>query len=439
MKEADPEYEEKMKRLDELQERTQKKYEELQEKLKKVSAAASETVAPIKETIDNMTASEEKEVKAKPRAKQPRVKQEFKESFFEKQSQKISEKFVSTAVGSVISREYNYAAEYMHKFTGAPRYRRRGAEDLEELREKLERSGGILLGKKSAPVPKVPGFEEKDTTEMTEEEIKAYEAEMEKVMAELDAINSTPLVAIEDPDQTVWDKRLEALTDKIKSSSPFLKARKKVREVQNSDNVVISKARDLKYDIEDTIEDTRDAYETSQHPLVWKARDVSDSMFGETETGWALGELQKIDAGFDTNLFLEDMEEYMIPAVTEAFLAGNWSVMDAVCEGQASAYMLASRKGREVTKQYWDTQILDTRNVDIIEVTVIDDIPQIKLMYYMQHVHCIRNEKNEIVEGSESKTKNVLYIWTVRRDFENEQFDYKIMEFYNQTVEQLMG
>ena len=44
---------------------------------------------------------------------------------------------------------------------------------------------------------------------------------------------------------------------------------------------------------------------------------MQDKALGETEIGWAIGEIQKVDPAFDINLFLEDMEEYMIPVVVK--------------------------------------------------------------------------------------------------------------------------
>jgi hypothetical protein len=42
-----------------------------------------------------------------------------------------------------------------------------------------------------------------------------------------------------------------------------------------------------------------------------------------------------------------------------------------------------------------------------------------------QHVHCIKNKKGEITEGSEAEIKNVFYVWKVRREMENtEDFDW---------------
>ena len=35
----------------------------------------------------------------------------------------------------------------------------------------------------------------------------------------------------------------------------------------------------------------------------------------------------------------------------------------------------------------------------------------------IHQVHCVRNQKNEIVEGSESEIREILYIWAMSRHF----------------------
>jgi hypothetical protein len=43
----------------------------------------------------------------------------------------------------------------------------------------------------------------------------------------------------------------------------------------------------------------------------------------------------------------------------------------------------------------------------------MQDIPYITMSFVCQHVHCIKNKKGEITEGSESEIKNVFYVWKV--------------------------
>jgi hypothetical protein len=238
--------------------------------------------------------------------------------------------------------------------------------------------------------------------------------------------------------ETVWSKRIEDIKSKLKQTAMWKQAREATHTLSTTDNPVIKTVRDAKYTVEDTIEDARDAYETSQHPLVWQMRDVGDRVFGETETGWALGEMLELDQRFNQERFLDDMEVDMIPIVTKAFLRGDKDILEAVCEGQAARAVFASMKEREVKKETYDERILDISHVDMSQATVVEDTPMLLLSFMCQHVHCIRNAKGEITEGSESDIRSVYYQWMVRRDFESEIFDYKLVELQLQRVHALV-
>lgn len=154
MKEADPEYEEKLKKLKEMQKSTEKKLRQLQENVKKASATASEKLSAATQTISgSKTETTEKEKKEK-KVEKKVVKQEEPEeeeepeekppSRFAQKRAELADRFRQTKVGAawmVAEREYDYATEFVYKFTGAPRHRKRDAQDLKELQKRLRKSG----------------------------------------------------------------------------------------------------------------------------------------------------------------------------------------------------------------------------------------------------------------------------------------------------------
>jgi len=66
---------------------------------------------------------------------------------------------------------------------------------------------------------------------------------------------------------------------------------------------ILTKARDFRDDVADNLSDIKEFYGTTQHPLVGGIRDGVDSLTGETETGWAIGQIRRIDPAFDLQLF----------------------------------------------------------------------------------------------------------------------------------------
>ena len=83
--------------------------------------------------------------------------------------------------------------------------------------------------------------------------------------------------------------------------------------------------------------------------FLFQVRDVQDKVVGETEIGWAIGEIQKVDPAFDINLFLEDMEEYMIPVVVKAYLDPNIPLLKECTEGQVCSLCLSRALPRTLT------------------------------------------------------------------------------------------
>ena len=101
---------------------------------------------------------------------------------------------------------------------------------------------------------------------------------------------------------------------------------------------------------------------------------------------------------------------------------------------QAANLVFASLKEREKQGVTWDNRILDIDHVDFQNATVVNDVPSIVVTFVCQQVECHRDKEGKIVKGSETAIQNVTYVWALRRDFESEHFDYKIMEMHSMAM-----
>ena len=122
---------------------------------------------------------------------------------------------------------------------------------------------------------------------------------------------------------TVWDRRLERMRHSFQSSATFLRFRKARRTLIHSQNPILKPIQAMASAVGDTLDDMKLTWETSQHPLLFKVRDVTDKVVGETEMGFALGEIMKVDPSFDLLSFQQEMEEYQIPVIITAYLRGS--------------------------------------------------------------------------------------------------------------------
>jgi len=337
------------------------------------------------------------------------------------------------------SREFTYIKEYAAKYSGPRRERRRIAQDVEETKQRWA-AGELLKRKKAATEASAPKKrpEEEDLAHMTKEEREAYEAKLLQEEEEVARINSTPLMHVGD-NETVWDQRLTAIKDRLRRTWPATSWRKLRRTASMSDNAVLQQARDIKDDMADNVQDIKEFYGTTQHPVISRLRDGVDNVTGETETGWAIGQIRRVDPAFEIQLFLEDMEEYMIPLVIEAYLKGDMVVLSTVMEEKAHGGAFSSCREREVLGHYWDSRILNVDHLDFQGATVENEIPYVTLSFVCQHVHCVKDKKGVIVEGHAAEVKSVYYAWKLRRDLDNPDFDWKVVDMHCQRIFSLVG
>lgn len=311
------------------------------------------------------------------------------------------------------------------------------------LRQALDKAGGSQSMKKKrmtteelrAAIQRRVDFENK-TAEAAAAAAKA--AENGEVP---EAAEEQPFMApvVLDGNETVWERRINNLKESLRGSAPLRAIRRAKRSIAQSENPVIASTRNIKESMEDKIEDIREAIETSQHPLVWRAVELQDKMFGETETGFALGEIKKVDPSFQVTTFLQEMEEYMIPTVVGAFLRADQLILSSVMEAEsdASRVVTATIQERIARNVYWDTRILDIKRIEFEGAALVNDTPLIMLTFSCQQIHCIKDKTGKIVDGSESDIRNVFYQWVVRRDTGGE-FDWKIVKMVYQHIQALV-
>jgi len=101
--------------------------------------------------------------------------------------------------------------------------------------------------------------------------------------------------------QTPWQRTVSAL-----GSTPVIAAMLHVGEAVAA-SPVGQAAKSVKTKVADKVEDAREVWETSQHPLIVNAAYAVDSLMAETESGRALREIQLLDSGFDQFSFVEEM------------------------------------------------------------------------------------------------------------------------------------
>ncbi|RGP78104.1 hypothetical protein FLONG3_3782 [Fusarium longipes] len=165
----------------------------------------------------------------------------------------------------------------------------------------------------------------------------------------------------------------------------------------------------------------RGKYEESENPLVSTARSITDRIggfFAENETAMVIKKFRSMDPNFQTEPFLQELREYILPEVLDAYVKGETETLKLwLSAAQYSVY-------EALTKQYLqagmksDGKILDIRNVDILRARMLDpgEVPVFIVTCRTQEVHVYRNAKtNELAAGMEDKVQLVTYAIGITR------------------------
>ncbi|KAK1984587.1 Tim44-like domain-containing protein [Colletotrichum cereale] len=162
-------------------------------------------------------------------------------------------------------------------------------------------------------------------------------------------------------------------------------------------------------------------YRESDNPLIETARLVTDKIggwFAENETAQVIKKFRTMDPNFQTEPFLKELREYILPEVLDAYVKGDIETLKLwLSEAQYSVY-------EALTKQYLtaglksDGKILDIRHVDIVRARMLDpgEIPVFVITCRTQEVHVYRNAKSgELAAGMEDKVQLVTYAIGITR------------------------
>ncbi|XP_011146191.1 mitochondrial import inner membrane translocase subunit TIM44 [Harpegnathos saltator] len=150
--------------------------------------------------------------------------------------------------------------------------------------------------------------------------------------------------------------------------------------------------------------------------LTDKVTDIIGGLFQKTELSETLTEICKLDPNFSRIQFLKDCETDFIPNILEAMVRGDLEILKDWCH--EAPYNVIAQPLKEVQKLGYrlDSKILDIDNVDLMMGKMMDQGPVLIIGFQCQQIMCVRNSKNEVVEGDPQKVMRVNYIWVLCRD-----------------------
>ncbi|CAM9397102.1 unnamed protein product [Discosporangium mesarthrocarpum] len=157
--------------------------------------------------------------------------------------------------------------------------------------------------------------------------------------------------------------------------------------------------------VKDKVEDVQEAWETSQHPMVYTVSSAWDSMTAESELAVGIKELRRLDPSFNVEDWKADMVEHFLPDFMSAFLEG-----DAEMLGEWTGEACRKKLEAEVTQRKADGVMVDPHVLDIrqgevlaIKMDANRSNPIVALQFMCQQINCVRNRPGMVRWWKEQK------------------------------------
>lgn len=165
---------------------------------------------------------------------------------------------------------------------------------------------------------------------------------------------------------------------------------------------------------EETLEDIRERWETSDNPVVHRIQDFQDNLFTETEQAEAYKVIRQRQPAFNINDFLAEVRRD-VPKVLGAYLKGD---LESLAATNVSKEMLERMGGQmklwQHEGQFVDPRVLHLSDLELVEVRMMEGEPLVVLQFSCQQINCVRNELGEIVDGAEDDIQAVHYLWAMQ-------------------------
>lgn len=165
----------------------------------------------------------------------------------------------------------------------------------------------------------------------------------------------------------------------------------------------------------------KSTFNESDNPLIDTARSFTNRVagfFAENETATVIKAFRAMDPSFQLEPFLQDMREYMLPEVLDAYVKGDTETLKLWLS--AAQYQVYAALMHQYTTAGLksDGRILDIRNVDVLSARMLEpgEIPVFILTCRTQEVHVYRKkDSGELAAGMEDRVQQVTYAIGVTR------------------------
>ncbi|KAI3874457.1 hypothetical protein MKX03_004787 [Papaver bracteatum] len=194
-------------------------------------------------------------------------------------------------------------------------------------------------------------------------------------------ISTETYIVIVPTKQSRWGKKCEAFKEKMQGNPT--QGNPVIKRISGISEPVVKKIQEL-------VEDARDAWGTSDHPVVHKIQDVNDTVFGETDAAISRKEIRRWDPSFSFSDFVAEVQEMIRPTLI-AYFKGDVETL----KKNSSPELIERCK---VEKQAYESQGMFFSN-----------------KFQTQQIYCVMDKEGSITEGEKDTIQTVFYQWAMQQ------------------------
>jgi predicted lipid-binding transport protein (Tim44 family) len=241
---------------------------------------------------------------------------------------------------------------------------------------------------------------------------------------EKDQYTGTAALVIVKDSGTPWE-RLAANLKNAPIIQEMLRAGEKLAATELG-----KQATKLKTSIHDRLGDAREAWETSQNPLVYKVSSVWDNLTSETELGMALREIRRADPSFVLEEWMSNLSETFLPMFFEGYLRGDLKALRPYLSEGMYGVMAEELRLRKAQGLVPDPHVLEITSAEVLQAKIHDHQPVLVVVALVQHINCVRDREGRIVEGSADEVRASHWYLLFARHFNEAEgaLEWKVNE-----------
>ena len=165
------------------------------------------------------------------------------------------------------------------------------------------------------------------------------------------------------------------------------------------------------------MQDFQEKWETSDSPLVHRIQDAIDDSFimQESEAQMASRVIRQRDQRFDMVDFLRRLK-VDVKVVIQAYLNGDENVIREYCSPEMIERLTGIIKAQKESGLVPDPTLLDTSDVELVDLKMLDESPVIVVQFTCQQINCTRDVHGNVIEGGPEDVQRVYYYWALQQE-----------------------